>query len=106
MLAFTVLRELLPALLVTTPMARVLILTGVSDPAIHCQAVRLGAMGLVRKEQASEVLCQAIMKLHAGEVWLERTMMANVLGEMARARVAQQLDPEAAKIASLTPREC
>src|ERR687892_153113 len=35
----------------------------------HRRAIRLGALGLVRKEQASGVLLQAITKVHAGEVW-------------------------------------
>src|SRR5712691_7939065 len=43
----------LPALRAAAPGARVLILTGVRDPALHRQAVRRGAMGLVRKEHAA-----------------------------------------------------
>ncbi len=85
--------------------ARVLVLTGVRDPELHRRAVRLGSMGLVRKEEAAEVLLQAIEKVHAGEVWLEPAMIASVLGEMTGTRASQPLDPEAAKIASLTERE-
>jgi two-component system nitrate/nitrite response regulator NarL len=62
-------------------------------------------MGLVRKEQASAVLLQAIAKVHAGEVWLERTLVADVLGEMTRGEPVQPVDPEAVKVAALTPRE-
>ena len=85
--------------------ARVLVLTGVRDPELHRQAVRLGSLGLVRKEEAADVLLQAIEKVHAGEVWLEPAMIASVLGEMTGTRTSQPLDPEAAKIASLTERE-
>lgn len=95
----------IPALLTVAPQARVLVLTGLRDPYLHRQAVRLGARGLVLKEKAVGVLLQAIRKVHAGEVWIERTMMAHVLDEMSRARMAQQSDPEAAKIATLTARE-
>jgi len=94
-----------PDLRAAASTARVLVLTGVRDPELHRRAVRLGSMGLVRKEEAAEVLLQAIKKVHAGEVWLEPAMIASVLSEMTGTRASQLLDPEAAKIASLTERE-
>src|SRR5437763_983926 len=97
--------DLMPVLLVVAPQAHVLILTGVRDPTLHQHALRLGARGLVRKEHAAGALLQAIVKVHAGEAWLEGTMMAQVLDMLGRASRAQQLDPEAAKIATLTARE-
>ena len=97
--------ECFPALRTAASTARVLVLTGVRDPELHRRAVRLGSMGLVRKEEAAEVLLQAIEKVHVGEVWLEPTMIASVLGEITGTRASQPLDPEAAKIASLTERE-
>jgi DNA-binding NarL/FixJ family response regulator len=95
----------IPALRAAAPGARVLILTGVRDPALSRQAMRHGAIGLVRKEQAATVLLQAIRKVHAGEVWLERTMIAHVLTEMQRASAAPAPAPAAARLANLTPRE-
>ncbi len=95
----------LPALRAAAPRARVLILTGVRDPALHRQAVRSGAMGLLRKETAAGVLLQAIRKVKAGEVWLEPTMMATILDEIQSASMAPPRDPEAAKITTLTARE-
>jgi DNA-binding NarL/FixJ family response regulator len=47
--------------------------------SLHRQAVCLGARGLVLKEKAADMLLQAIEKVHAGEVWLESTMIADVL---------------------------
>src|SRR5215510_11477628 len=52
--------DLLPDLLSTAPQARVVVLTGLRDPEIHRRAVRLGAMGLVTKDESTEVLLQAI----------------------------------------------
>ena len=95
----------LPALRTAAPQARVLLLTGVRDPALHRQAVRCGAMGLIRKETAAGVLLQAIRKVQAGEVWLEPTMMAIILDEIQSASTAPARDPEAVKIATLTARE-
>jgi len=78
--------ESMSALLHATPEARILVLTGVRDPEAHRQAIRQGAMGLVLKEKAAETLLQAIAKVRAGEVWLEPTMIARVLGELTRHR--------------------
>lgn len=97
--------DLIPELLTTTHGVRVLLLTGMRDPEAHQRAVRLGAMGVVMKDQTAEVVVKAIEKVHAGEVWLDRAMMANVLTDLARGRAAQETDPEAAKIAALTERE-
>jgi two-component system nitrate/nitrite response regulator NarL len=93
----------LPKLHATARGARVIILTGVDNPELHQQAVRLGAMGLVLKEQASATLFKAVECVHAGEVWLERAMLARVLGQMTRG--SQQPDPEATKLPTLTKRE-
>jgi DNA-binding NarL/FixJ family response regulator len=82
---------------------RVLVLTGVRDPEVQRRAVREGALGVVAKEKAASVLLSAIRKVHAGEVWVDRGMVGSLLRE-ARAALPRE-DPEAAKIATLTPRE-
>jgi two-component system nitrate/nitrite response regulator NarL len=96
--------DLLPNLLAAAGQARVLILTGVRDVDEHRQAIRQGAMGLVLKEQAPDVLLKAIEKVHAGEVWLDRTMLAHVLSEMAVGG-ARPVSTNTARIATLTQRE-
>lgn len=97
--------DLLPRLLSAAEHARVIVLTGVRDPEQHRRAVRQGAMGVVLKEEAAQVLLEAIEKVHAGEVWLDPSMVASMLGELSRPRQAEKPDPEAAKIASLSERE-
>src|SRR6266545_601649 len=67
--------DVLPELLGGANRARVILVTGVRAPEEHYRAVHLGAMGLVRKEQAADVLIQAIEKVHAGEIWLEAAMV-------------------------------
>lgn len=98
-----VLRKLLAA----ASDARVILVTGLRSPDEHQRAVQLGAMGLVRKEQAADVLLQAIEKVYAGEVWLEPSLVARALGDMSRRRSAESapVDPEQAKIGRLTRRE-
>jgi len=97
--------ESIPTLLRTAPDTRILVLTGVRDPEVHRHAIRQGALGLVVKEKAMETLLQAIMKVRAGEVWLEPTMIARVLGDLTRPQASPQISAEAAKIARLTERE-
>src|ERR1044071_813255 len=84
----------------TTPNARILVLTGLRDTEAHRQAVKLGAMGVVLKEHAPDVLIKAIEKVHAGEIWLDRPTMGRMLREMSRDD--KVIDPEVAKIQSLT----
>jgi two-component system, NarL family, nitrate/nitrite response regulator NarL len=97
--------ESIPTLLRTAPETRILVLTGVRDPEIHRQAIRQGALGLVFKEKAVETLLQAITRVRAGEVWLEPTMIARVLGDLTRPQPSPPTSPETAKIARLTERE-
>jgi two-component system nitrate/nitrite response regulator NarL len=95
--------DLLPELRQTAPDARVLILTGLKDAEVHQRAARLGAAGLVLKENAAEVLLKAITKVHQGEIWLDRSMMSSLMNEMTKPD--KKPDPEQVKIATLTGRE-
>ena len=91
----------LPELCKTAVKARVLILTALTDPEVHRQAVRLGALGVVLKENASDVLIKAIDKVQAGEAWLDRTMMGSVLRDLTN----KAPDEDEAKINTLSARE-
>jgi DNA-binding NarL/FixJ family response regulator len=93
--------DFMAELLSTFAPARALIVTGSTDPDAHQRAIKSGAMGIVLKEQASEVLLTAIEKVHAGEVWLSRSMTASILSRMSN----NPNDVEAQKIESLTKRE-
>jgi two-component system, NarL family, nitrate/nitrite response regulator NarL len=87
------------------PKARIIILTGLRDREMHLRAVRLGVMGLVMKDQAAHHLIKAIQKVCEGEVWLDRSMMADVLTRISREDQPKKADPEAKKISTLTERE-
>jgi len=97
--------DFLRELLTTAARARIVMLTGVRDLEAHRRAVHLGAMGLVLKDKATEVLIKAIEKVNAGEVWLDRSLTASVLTEMSQADQIRVADPEAGKIGALTSRE-
>ena len=85
--------------------ARVIVLTGLRDPEAHRQSVLLGALGIVKKEKAAEVLVAAIERVNEGEAWLDPSLMAGVLNVVTRSGKAGKTDPEAQKIATLTKRE-
>jgi len=97
--------EFLPDLQAAARGARVIVLTGLRDAAVHRRSIELGAVGLIYKENAVEVLMRAIEKVLAGEMWLERSLMASLITELRAETAPQASDPEAAKIASLTERE-
>jgi DNA-binding NarL/FixJ family response regulator len=92
----------LPELCETSPESRVLVLTGVQNPDSYRGAIRRGAMGIVLKEHAAEVLLKAIKKVSEGQVWIDRSMMGEMIQEFSKSSSA---DPEQAKIAALTDRE-
>lgn len=87
------------------PSAKVLILTGMRDAEIPRKAVALGATGIVLKEHASELLLKAVECVHRGELWIDRSMMADVISGMRDGGI-EKTDPQRVKIASLTEREC
>jgi len=94
--------ELLPELTASCK-AHVIVLTGMTEADIHRRVVSLGARGLVFKEQATEVLLQAIAKVAAGEVCFDPAMMARWLATPPKSSEDQDL--EAAKIVLLSERE-
>src|SRR2546422_10639203 len=87
----------LPELRKVSRNARVLVLTGLRSSESQRRAMLAGAMGIVLKEHAAEVLIKAINKVHQGEVWLDRSMMGTVLDEMTQ---APEIDTEKTRIAS------
>lgn len=98
--------DAIPQLLVAVPRARILVLTGVSNPEAHSRAVELGALGVVRKDEANEVIIKAIEKVHGGEAWLDGDTMGRALDHLRHPRnEIRQTDPDVARISSLSKRE-
>ena len=95
--------DFLPDLLRTAPSARVIILTGNREPEVHLRAVETGAMGILLKEKSVDVIFNAVEKVHAGEVWVDRSLMAKVLtNQKNRDEVP---DEDALRISTLSQRE-
>jgi DNA-binding NarL/FixJ family response regulator len=95
--------ELLQELSKLTERARTLVLTAETDVTLHARVIELGAMGVVLKTESAHGLVKAVRKVQAGELWLNRSEAAAIINRLTRKRTDD--DPEALRIASLTPRE-
>ncbi len=97
--------ERLPEIPVVSKGTRILVLTGVRDPHAHRRVLRLGAMGLVMKDQATDTLLKAIRKVHAGEAWVDHSMTANLLAEIRGFGNGDGSDGDVVRIGTLSKRE-
>jgi DNA-binding NarL/FixJ family response regulator len=97
--------EIIPELVKASGGARLILLTAMNNPKVEQKAVEEGVVGVISKTQPPEILIKAIEKVHAGEVWLERSLIANVLGRLSRSQPPIKLDQEAVSINSLSERE-
>jgi DNA-binding NarL/FixJ family response regulator len=76
--------DVISSLLRASDHSRLILVTGTSNPLIIQQAIEEGVVGVIFKTQSPDVLMKAIEKVHLGEVWLERSMIANVLSRLSR----------------------
>lgn len=94
----------IPQLRETAKAARVLVLTGSRDSETHKRAAQLGAMGVVLKDDAADLLLKAIEKVYLGEAWLDRLTLGNLIWQIS-SQDKEAIDPQRKKISSLTERE-
>lgn len=95
------------AKLVSEVGVKVVLLTGDLNPSHHREAVMRGARGVVLKSEPTERILDAIQRVHAGEVCLNGTLMAMLLGAVPGLPAAKPApkDDNARRIDSLTPKE-
>jgi len=55
------------------------VLTAAEDDRDVVRAMRLGARGVVLKQSATDLLVKSIHRVHAGEIWLDNRMTAEVM---------------------------
>jgi DNA-binding NarL/FixJ family response regulator len=96
--------DVLPLLIASCP-AKVLILTGSRDIALHDQAIMSGAKGVLEKENSAETILSAIERVHEGQLWMDQARMGRIIMELSRKKSAEDNNPERKKIESLTARE-
>ena len=97
--------DVIAQLIKTWRQGRIILLTTTDDLQVCLEAVQEGVLGVVSKMQSPEVLLKAIEKVHAGEVWIERSMMAQLLTTINIARHFLAVDHESELIKQLSNRE-
>jgi two-component system nitrate/nitrite response regulator NarL len=97
--------ELITQIIQACDTAHPIIVTGTNNPVIIQQLVENGAMGVVFKSQSPDTLIRAIEKVNNGEVWLERSMIANVLSRLSRTNKPVKNNTEVESIDELSERE-
>lgn len=95
--------EIIPKLVSVLRQPRIILIPLRSDSEFIIQAVNGGAVGIVFATQSPEVIYKAIEKVRAGEVWLDRSLIANLLTQNIQIR--SRVDPKTKKKASLSGRE-
>ena len=85
--------------------SRVILLAQPDEAQVLINAVQEGVLGIVLKTQPPEILIKAIRKVHAGEVWIERSMIANLLSGLTNAQRLVTQDPQTESITQLSQRE-
>ena len=85
--------------------AKILILTGSRNTALHDQCVIAGAKGVLQKEESADTILSAIERVYEGQLWMDQARMGRIILELSRKKSNTENDPERKKIASLTPRE-
>jgi len=94
----------IPQLREAAKTSRVVVLTGTRDSEIHQKAAQLGAMGVVLKDDAADLMLKAVEKVYQGEAWLDRMTLGNLLWQLS-SHDKDSIDPQRKKISSLTDRE-
>jgi two-component system nitrate/nitrite response regulator NarL len=94
--------DIIPDVIAARKNCRVAVLTDSRDPEVHRRAMSMGAIGIISKEDPPESLLNALKRVHAGSVWLDRLVAAKMLGDLSR---GQKEDPNGKNIATLTKRE-
>jgi len=82
---------------------RVIALANIHDEQLSDRAVIGGARGLLHQEDSVGTIVKAISKVHSGELWLDRATSGRIFGMLTQDDAP--VDPDSAKIASLTLRE-
>ena len=96
--------DVIPQIAPLTP-AKILILTGSRDAALHDRCVIAGAKGVLQKEESADTILTAIERVYEGQLWIDQARMGRIILELSRKKSFEEQNPERKKIESLTPRE-
>jgi len=71
--------EIIRDILETNPEIKVVVITDGEDLDSSTLALKLGAVGIVRSDQSSKLLIEAIRRAFKGETWLNQALLSNLL---------------------------
>jgi DNA-binding NarL/FixJ family response regulator len=63
---------------------RVIIMVSDEGKEDFAEAIRVGCSGIVSRNTSTELLLKSIRRVHAGEIWLDRISMADVVRRLAK----------------------
>lgn len=96
--------ELISQLLERAPHLRIVIVAGNDDHNSQMRALELGAVGIVKKEQNTRMLIEAIRQTYRGETWINQVLLAKLL-KSKNQKPERSNDWNAAGTESITTRE-
>jgi DNA-binding NarL/FixJ family response regulator len=97
--------EVIPSIMNASKQGRLILITDASNSQVFQQAVEAGVVGIVSTTQKPEILLKAIDKVNAGEVWLERSLVADMFHRISHNQHNPSTSPEIESIAQLSERE-
>lgn len=80
-------------------------MTTMADRQVHGQAILAGASGVIETVTMPELIITAIIKVHQGQLWLDRTTTGRLLADFLGRTPLQLPTPDRRRIALLTRRE-
>jgi DNA-binding NarL/FixJ family response regulator len=98
-------QPIIQELLKTSSRSRIILLARSDETQDLMQAVLQGVLGIVSKTESPEVLINAIQKVHAGEAWIEHSLLASLLSGLQHNPTLAAPDPDTEHIAQLNPHE-
>lgn len=85
--------------------ARIILVTGSNNRQTYLQAVQFGALGVVLKTQPPDILMKAIRKVHLGELWIDHSLVANLVAVAVNGQANAAENPKAASLIQFSERE-
>lgn len=97
--------DIIPGIIKVCEQARLILVDGANDLQVHQRAIEDGVVGIVQTTQAPETLIKAIQKVNAGEVWLERSLIADIISGRSRKQPLMSNSAEKDNTNKLSDRE-
>ena len=83
----------------------IIVLTSSNNPDIYQRCLQVSIRGLVPKQKGASVLFKAIEKVHAGEYWIERSIMGQTIKNLVEQRNCKASDVRQIEAKALSDRE-